>query len=164
MVRSEIKEVVGNRDVVLDDLPKLPLLECVILESMRLYPPAWAIGRESVDGFEIGGHRFPAGLHITIGTWVLHRDPRYFDDPETFKPERWLDGLIRKLPRFAYMPFGGGPRICIGQRFAMMEAKLILATILKDYELFWTGERAPEPFSSITLRPTGGVTVIAQKT
>jgi len=153
---AEVREVLGTRSPALSDLASLSLCEQAISEAMRLYPPAWAIGREAIDACEIGGYRVPVGMTIFISPWVLHRDSRYFDDPEEFRPDRWAGGLAKQLPRFAYMPFGGGPRVCIGNRFAMMEAVLILATIVQQFVLEAQNER-PEPFPSITLRPKGGV-------
>ena len=126
---------------------------------MRLYPPAWVIGRESLTPFEIRGYRFEAGTTIFISPWVLHRDARHFVEPEAFRPDRWMGGLARALPRYAYMPFGGGPRICIGHRFAMMEAVLILATMAQRFSMEWQSDRPVTPFPSITLRPKGGVWV-----
>uniref|UniRef100_UPI0035A9222D cytochrome P450 n=1 Tax=Mesorhizobium sp. LHD-90 TaxID=3071414 RepID=UPI0035A9222D len=156
---AEIDETLGGRDATVEDLPRLKFAESVILESMRLFPPAWAIGRESIGPFQLGGYDFPAATTILISPWVLHRDPRHFDDPESFRPERWLDGLARRLPRFAYMPFGGGPRICIGQRFAMIEAVLILATVSQRFGVEWQRDRPVTLFPSITLRPREGVWV-----
>lgn len=153
---AEVREVLGTRAPTLDDLPRLPVCEQVINEAMRLYPPAWAIGREAIEPCEIGGYRVPAGMTIFISPWVMHRDARYFDHPNEFRPDRWASGLAKQLPRFAYMPFGGGPRVCIGNRFAMMEAVLILAMIAQHFVLEGQNER-PEPFPSITLRPKGGV-------
>ena len=153
---AEVREVLGTRSPALSDLASLSLCEQAISEAMRLYPPAWAIGREAIDACEIGGYRVPVGMTIFISPWVLHRDSRYFDDPGEFRPDRWASGLAKQLPRFAYMPFGGGPRVCIGNRFAMMEAVLILATIVQHFVLEAQNER-PEPFPSITLRPKGGV-------
>jgi len=154
---SEIAEVVGDRPPTADDLPRLKYTESVVMEAMRIYPPAWAIGRESTGPFELGGYAFPAGTTIFISPWILHRDPRYFEEPETFRPERWMGNLARELPRFAYMPFGGGPRICIGQRFAMIEAMLILTTMTQRFSAEWQKDRKVTPFPSITLRPRGGV-------
>ncbi len=154
---AEIAEVLGDRPVTADDLPRLKFTESVVMEAMRLYPPAWAIGRESVQPFELGGYSFEAGTTIFIIPWVLHRNPHYFQDPETFRPERWMGDLERKLPRFAYMPFGGGPRVCIGQRFAMMEAVLVLTTMAQRFSMEWLPDRKVTPFPSITLRPQGGV-------
>jgi cytochrome P450 len=154
---DEVAAVVGSREVTVDDIPKLKLTESIVLESMRLYPPAWVIGRENVGGFGLRDYDFKPGTTIFIAPWVLHRDRRHYEEPEAFRPERWLDGLARRLPRYAYMPFGGGPRICIGQRFAMIEAVVILATIAQRFGVEWQSDRPVVAFPSITLRPIGGV-------
>ena len=154
---AELFEVLDRRPATVADLPRLPYTDAVVKESMRLYPPAYVLGREAIEDCEIGGYNVPARATIYMSPWVLHRDPRWFVEPEKFLPERWLDGLAARLPRFAYMPFGGGPRVCIGDRFAMMEAVLILATISRRYRLERTSDAEIVPFPSITLRPEGGV-------
>jgi cytochrome P450 len=115
------------------------------------------LGREAVADCEIGSYRVPARSTIYMSPWVMHRDPRWFGSPESFLPERWLDGLAARLPRFVYFPFGGGPRVCIGDRFATMEAVLVLATIARRFRLERTSDAEVVPFPSITLRPAGGV-------
>jgi cytochrome P450 len=112
-------------------------------------------GREALANCVIGGYDVSAGTTIYFAPWVLHRDPRHFPDPETFRPERWLDGSTAKLSKYAYIPFGGGPRVCIGERFAMMEGVLVLVTLLRRFRLEMDGPD-PTPFPSITLRPEGG--------
>lgn len=156
---EELRTVLGDRPPTFPDLPRLQYTEQVVTESMRLYPPAWGFGREAVGDCEIGGYSVPAGTIVFVSPWVLHHDPRHFDDPEAFRPERWADGLSQRLPRFAYLPFGGGPRVCIGNRFAMMEAVLVLATIARRFRLEWLGGAPIVPFPSITLRPQGGLPV-----
>ena len=118
---AELRDALGGRAPTVSDLPNLRFTEQVITEAIRLYPPAWGFGREAIADCEIGGYAVPAGTTIIISPWVLHRDPRHFKLPTEFRPERWSGDLARQLPRFAYIPFGGGPRICIGNRFAMME-------------------------------------------
>ena len=158
-IAAEIAEVLGDRPATVDDISRLKFTESVVMEAMRLYPPAWAIGRESTQPVKLGGYSLPKGTTILISPWVLHRDPRYFSEPETFRPERWMGNLARELPRFAYMPFGGGPRICIGQRFAMLEAILVATTMVQRFSIEWQPDRTVTPFPSITLRPGGGVWV-----
>ena len=102
---------------------------------MRLYPPAWGIGREALEDCEIGGYLVPKGTQFFLVQYLVHRDPRWFENPESFQPERWDGDLIKRLPRCAYFPFGDGPRVCIGNHFAMMEAVLVLATIVQRYRL-----------------------------
>ena len=154
---EELGRVLGGRSPGLADLDKLTFTEAVVLESMRLYPPAWGIARESVTPVEIAGYAFPKGATFVMSTWTVHRDARHFDDPAAFKPERWQGDLQKRLPRFAYFPFGGGPRVCIGNRFAMMEAKLVLASAVQRFRFDPTPETEVRLFPSVTLRPRGGV-------
>jgi cytochrome P450 len=154
---AEAATVLGHRAATCDDLPALVETELVLLETMRLYPPAWALGRQALAEVELGGVRFPGGAEFIMSPWVVHRDPAQFPAPETFDPQRWRDDLQRRLPRFAYFPFGGGPRVCIGNRFAMMEAKLVLATLLQRFR-FEPVSQAPLALApSATLRPRDGV-------
>jgi cytochrome P450 len=156
---EEVNTVLGEQAPTVDDLPRLRFTEQVVSEVLRLYPPAYAIGREALADCELAGYRVPAGTTAYVSPWVMHRDPRWFDNPQAFRPERWAGNLAKQLPRFAYMPFGGGPRICIGNRFAMMEAVLILATVAQRFRLEWQMDRPVRPKPSITLRPGGGVWV-----
>jgi len=159
---EEASRVLGEREATLEDLPNLQTAENVLNESMRLYPPAWAIGREVVEPFELRGIRFEKGTQLWVSQWVMHRDPRFFDDPETFRPSRWENGLAKRLPRFAYFPFGGGPRLCIGNSFALMEATIILAMIAARYRLKLVPGQRIKPFPSVTLRPKPGVRVMLE--
>jgi cytochrome P450 len=156
---AELRDVLGGRAPTVADVPQLRFTEQVVTEGMRLYPPAWGFGREAIADCEIGGYTVAAGTTIIISPWVSHRDPRYFEHPMEFRPERWSGDLARRQPRFAHMPFGGGPRICIGNRFAMMEAVLILATVAQRFKLEWQSDRSVVPLPSITLRPKGGIWV-----
>jgi len=153
---DELRTVLGGRAPTVADLPALRYAEMVVTESMRLYPPAYAMGREVVRPIELAGHALPAGSILIIGTWAVHRDARWFDDPETFRPERWTDDAASRLPRFAYLPFGGGARQCIGNGFAMMEAVLILATIAQRFRpALVPGQRVtPTPYITLRPRPT----------
>jgi cytochrome P450 len=154
---AELDAVLGGRPPAVADLPRLRYTEAVVQESMRLYPPAYALGREALRACDLGGYRFPAGTTVFASPWVMHRDPRYFDRPSEFDPARWMDGLAKRLPRFAYFPFGGGPRMCIGNAFAMMEATLLLAALAQRYRMTPEPGHVLEPFPSITLRPRYGV-------
>jgi cytochrome P450 len=130
---------------------------------MRLYPPAYVVGREAVEACEIGGYHVPPGMQVFMVPWVVHRDPRFFDEPTTFKPERWTPEFINNLPKFAYFPFGGGPRICIGNTFAMMEIVLLLATIAQKYQLALVTKRPVERQPAMSLRPRNGIRMILSK-
>jgi cytochrome P450 len=135
----------------------------IITETLRVYPTVWMVGREPIEPVELGGHRIPAGTTVFMPQWTIHRDPRWFDDPESFRPERWENGLLEKLPRYAYFPFGGGPRICIGNNFALMEATLLLATIAQCFRLPLAPGAKVTPMPSMTLRPARGVKVVVRK-
>jgi cytochrome P450 len=154
---SELQHVLGGRPPVVSDLPQLLFTTQVVTEAIRLYPPVWGFGREAVGDFDIGGYTISKGTTVIISPWVLHRHPHHFERPLEFRPERWSGDLARQLPRFAYIPFGGGPRICIGNRFAMMEAALILATVASRFRLEWQKDHPVVPFPSITLRPKNGI-------
>jgi cytochrome P450 len=158
-LHAELTTVLGGQPPALADLPRLPYTEMVIKESMRLFPPAWGIGRRAINDCEVKGHRIPAGTNVFLMQWITHRDARYFPNPERFDPERWRDDPIRRgrIPRFAYFPFGGGPRVCVGAGFAMMEATLLLATIAQRYSFSLAPHTKVTPFFSITLRPKGGL-------
>lgn len=156
-LHSELDRVLGGRQPSADDLERLPYLDAVVHESMRLYPPAYAVVRRALEPFEVGGYAFPAGTQLLLSPWAMHRDPRYYDQPEEFRPERWLDGSARRLPAYAYFPFGGGPRRCIGQSFALMEAALVVATIAQRFALRLAPRHPVVPEPLITLRPKYGV-------
>jgi cytochrome P450 len=154
---AELERVLGGRAPGLGDLESLKYTDAVVLESMRLYPPAWVVARQALTEVEIGGFRFPKGAEFVMSPWVLHRDPKSFDEPDAFRPERWEDDLAHRLPKFAYFPFGGGPRVCIGNRFAMMEAKLVLAVALQRFRFQPAPETELTLLPSVTLRPRHGV-------
>jgi cytochrome P450 len=157
---SEFRDVLGGRSPTTQDLPKLHYTERVVKEVMRLYPPAWAIVRNSLRDCEIGGYRVPAGATLMMSQWVMHRDPRYFEQPERFNPDRWLDKRTKGTPKFAYFPFGGGPRTCIGAALATMEAVLVLATIAQKYQIRLAPGCQVEPLPTITLRPSHGIKAV----
>ncbi len=154
---SELRDVLDGRAPAVGDLPRLRYADAVIRESMRLYPPAWAVGREAIGDCEVGGYHVPRKTQMFISQYVMHRDPRSFEHPDAFDPDRWLDGRTEGLPAYAYFPFGGGPRLCIGSSFARMETVLLLATIAREFRLDPVPGETPVPQPSITLRPRGGV-------
>jgi cytochrome P450 len=135
----------------------LKYTEWVILESMRLYPPSYGFGREAVNDCVIDGYEMPAGTNVFLIQWVTQRDPRWFDDPEKFRPERWDNDLIHKIPRFAYFPFSGGPRLCIGNNFGMMETVLMLSYLIQTFRISVPKDFHPTPFTSISLQPEPGM-------
>ena len=153
---DELHSVLGDRLPTPADLPKLVYADMVISESMRLYPPAYALGRQATTATEVGGYAIEPGRIVVLPTWVVQRDPRRFDDPEVFRPERWAGEHARRLPRFAYFPFGGGPRQCIGNSFATMEAVLLLATIAQRFRLTLEPGQRVTPTPYVTLRPEPG--------
>jgi cytochrome P450 len=155
----ELDEVLGDRPATFADLPNLPYTSHVIAESLRMYPPAWSMGREAREDVEIAGYHVPRGGQVWFCPWSIQRDARWFDRPDDFLPERWEGDLAKTLHRYAYFPFGGGPRFCIGQAFAQMEAVLLLATLARAFrvEVLPKPRVVPEP--SVTLRPKHGLRV-----
>lgn len=162
-LREEIDAALGTRPVTVADLPRLPYLDACMREALRLYPPAYAFGREVVTEFELGGYVIPVGSQIITSPYGMHRNPRHFPEPDRFKPERWLDGSAKELPRFAYLPFGGGPRVCIGNHFAMMELGLVLATLMQQLELAVVPGFELSLAPVITLRSRNGLPVRVQR-
>lgn len=158
----EIESVLGDRELTFEDLPKLEYCERVILEGMRLFPPAWAFERQALEDDVLGDYRAPAGTIVGVCTYALHRHARFWDNPEGFDPDRFTPERSAGRPRFAYMPFGDGPRVCIGKGFALMEAKIILAMLLQRYRVDLVPGHPIELEARITLRPKQGVLVTTQ--
>src|SRR5262249_5985185 len=149
---AELEQVLGDRAPEPEDGPRLRYAGWVIQEAMRLYPPAWGLGREAITDCEVDGYHIPRGTQVLTIQRIVHRDPRWYEDPEAFRPERWADDLERRLPRCAYFPFGDGPRICVGQNFAMLEAVLVLATVARGHRLTLVSDEPLELVASITMR------------
>lgn len=162
-LEEELDRVLDGRLPTLDDLPRLEYTARVVKESMRIYPPAWRVGREAIEDCEIAGYPIPAGAQLIMSQWTLHRDARYFENPMKFDPDRWTPEFESALPKFAYFPFGGGPRRCIGDQFAVMEAALVLATIARRYRLAVVPDHPIVYWPSITLRPRHGMRVVVHK-
>jgi len=158
----ELDEVLGGRAPAMADLPKLKYTEQIAKECMRLYPPAYGLGREAIADCEIGGYPVPAGTQVFMFQWVTQRDARFFDNPDEFIPERWTEEFEARLPKYAYFPFGGGPRACIGASFAMMEIILVLATIGQRFRLELASDQPVEIYPAMSLRPKDGVHVIVR--
>jgi cytochrome P450 len=157
---DEVRRVLAGRLPTVADLPRLRYTEMVVTESMRLYPPAFMVTRRVVEPFEVGGHRMAPDTTLVMSQWVVQRDERWFEAPEAFRPERWENDLAKRLPRYAYFPFGGGPRLCIGNTFATMEATLLLATIAQRFRFTLAPRASVTPLLSVTLRPAHGIPMI----
>ncbi|MGG4266800.1 cytochrome P450 [Peribacillus simplex] len=161
---SEVDSIIGRRTPKPDDFMKLPYTQNIIQETLRMYPPIYILSREADEDVEIGEYHFKKGDMILISSYVMQHNPNYFEQPESFIPERFENNFLKNLPMFAYLPFGGGPRVCIGNHFAMMEAVLVLACIAQRYRL----KLAPDhhevtPLPSLTLRPRRGLRMVVEE-
>ena len=154
---SEWQRILRGATPTAQHLQRLPYTAAVIAESMRLFPPVYVIGREATTELELGGYRVKPGYTVLMSQWVNHRDQNYFRDPEEFRPERWQDGLARRLPKFAYYPFGGGQRICVGSKFALIEATIILAAVGQHYRFTVDPDAVIDIKPQITLLPANGI-------
>ena len=158
-VHAEVAEVLQGRTPRVADIPRLSYTKMVIQETMRLYPPAWGMSRGIVNDDEIDGYPIPAGALMVLSPYVTHRHPAFWDNPEGFEPERFTPERIAERPRYAYFPFGGGPRQCIGNEFALMEAQLIIAMVIQKYRLQLVPGQHIEPDPIFTLRPSTSVSM-----
>ncbi len=156
-LHQELAESLEGRAPQFSDLPRLVWTDAIVKEVLRLYPPAWAMGRLVVDTFEIGGYQVPKGSLVVSSQYVMQRSSRYFREPDRFDPARWTTGETQSLPRFVYFPFSGGPRQCIGNNFASMEAVLLLATIAQRFEVRFDPAADIVPVTGFTLRPRGAM-------
>ncbi len=156
---AELHDVLHGRSPEVADLGKLVFTTAVLKESMRLFPPAWIIGRRAIEGDTIGGYDIPRDSIVFVSPWVTHRHPDFWENPEGFDPERFLPERAAEIHRYAYFPFGAGPRICIGQGFAMIETVLLLATLAQKIRLDLVSAHRVVPQPSITLRPRDGILV-----
>jgi cytochrome P450 len=159
---DEIDAVLGGRPPEYTDLVNLPYTRMVIDEAMRLYPPAWGFSRQALADDELSGFRLPRGWLAFVIPYVLHRLPAFWKDPDTFDPDRFLPERIADRPKFVYLPFGAGPRQCIGNQFASIEAQLVLATLAQRYRLHLVPRHKVEPWPLITLRPRFGMPMIVE--
>jgi cytochrome P450 len=160
-LHAEIDRVLGARLPAADDVPRLEWTRAIVAESMRLFPPAWTMGRRVLQAHSLGGYTMEAGSLVIMSQWVVHHDPRWWDRPDAFVPDRWLSssddarGKTPARPKYAYFPFGGGSRVCIGESFAWTEAILLLATIAQRWQFRPVPGAVPLPEPRITLRPKG---------
>ncbi len=153
----------GNRAPTIEDIPALEFTRNVFAESMRLFPPVWALGRKATEDCVIGERPIPKDSIILMSQYVTHRDPEYFDEPEKFKPERWTLEMQESLPDFAYFPFGGGARRCIGEQFSWTEGILLLATFGREWRFRMNSTKEPEPLFLLTLRPKRPLNFVVEK-
>ena len=161
-LHQELDQVLGGRLPRADDLPRLPYCKGVFSEALRLYPPAWAIGRHARREVQLAQWRVPRGSAVVVSPWLLHRDPRFWSHPQAFEPERFLEGHPIR-PRLAYCPFGAGTRICIGEGFAWMEGVLVMATLLQAWRVSPASPPPPRPEPRLTLRPAGGLHLVVER-
>ena len=162
-LHEEIDRVLAGRLPTVADVDRLPYTTRVVTESMRLYPPAWLVGRRAVNEYSIGGYSVPPRSIVVMSQWIVHRDPRHYPEPDRFDPDRWTPAFKAALPRFAYFPFGGGPRQCIGESFAWMELVLVLATIAQRWRFDLVPGHPVVPQAAVTLRPKYGMKMTARK-
>ena len=157
-LHEELARVLGSRPPTASDYPRLPYTEAVVKEALRLYPPVWLVGpRTARYDLRLGPYALRAGSVALVSPWVTHRDPRLYPDPETFDPERWLDERAAGIPKYAYLPFSAGPRLCIGHRYAMMEAVMVLAYLAPRHRMLRMAADPPRPRGLVTLQPPRGL-------
>jgi cytochrome P450 len=156
-VAVEVEQVLGGRAPTAHDAPQLQYTQRVIQESMRLYPPAWIFSRKAIKDDVLGGYRIPAGMTVMMSPYALHRDPRFWENPEGFDPDRFTEERSAGRPKFAYVPFAAGPRMCIGAGFAMLEAQIVVAMVMQQFRVELVPGYKLDLEPMITLRPKGGV-------
>jgi cytochrome P450 len=162
-LHAELDATLGGRSPTALDLEGLRYAEMVLSESIRLRPPAWAIGRRAMRDVRIGGTDVPSGSIVVVSPWLLHHDPRWWPDPSAFRPERWTQAAKAERPRSAYLPFGGGPRVCVGEPFAWMEGTLLLSTIAQRWRFHLVPGRSVQAQAVVTLRPRNGLAMIPER-
>jgi cytochrome P450 len=162
-LQDEVDRVLAGRAPRLDDLPSLGFVEKVVTEAMRLYPPAWIIGRRAIGAFSLDAYQIPAGSLVAVSPYLTQRDARYFPDPERFNPDRWTPEFKAALPPFAYFPFGGGTRRCIGESFAWMELVLVVSAIARKWRLRLVPGHRVVPQPVVTLRLRHGLKMVASR-
>lgn len=160
---AEVDEVLGGRTATAEDYPRLRYTEMVFAESMRMYPPAWIIGRRALNDYRINGYHIPARSIILMSQYVMHHNSAYFPDPDRFDPERWTPEAREARPKFSYFPFGGGPRLCIGEHFAWMEGVLVMATLAQKWRMRLVSGHPVEMQPIVTLRPKHGMRMTLER-
>ncbi len=158
-LHQELDRVLGGRAPTVEDVPKLEYTRRVLAESLRVYPPAWSLERRAINDVELRGQVIRKGTIVLTCQWLVHRDPRWWSEPERFAPDRWAPEVESTRPKFSYFPFGAGTRICIGEHFAWMEVMLVLATLAQRWRAHYESDEAPVPEPLVTLRPKGGLRV-----
>ncbi len=161
-LHREVDSVLSGNLPAAADVSPLQYTEMVFAEAMRMYPPAWTMGRRVLTDYQIGPYILPAESIVLMSPWVMHHDPRFFPEPFTFDPERWTPDARETRPKFSYFPFGGGPRVCIGEQFAWMEGALLIATIAQQWRLSLAPGQRVEPKAMITLRPKYGMRMVVE--
>jgi len=159
-LRREVADALGTRSPTIADLPNLPLCRQVVEEAMRLYPPVWGVGRQALKEDTVGGYRIPAGAILSLSPWVTHRHSAIWADPDRFDPDRFAPDQVRSRPKHAYFPFSSGPRLCIGETFALVEAQIVVAMMMQRYALALPAGAMVVPEPHLTLRPRGGLPMI----
>jgi cytochrome P450 len=162
-LEDEVDAALDGRPPEYNDLVNLPYARMVIDEAMRLYPPAWGFSRQAIAADQIGGFNLPSGFLVFVVPYVLHRLPAFWNDPDVFDPERFTPERSADRPKFVYLPFGAGPRQCIGNQFALIEAHLVVATLAQRYRLHLVAGHRVDPWPLITLRPRFGMPMIVEK-
>jgi cytochrome P450 len=160
LLHAEV-DALGHTPTI-DDLPRLEYTRRVVMESMRLYPPAYALGRRALEEYRIGDHTLPKGTVVLMSQFLVHRDPRWYPKPDQFDPDRWTPEAIAKRPKFSYFPFGAGTRVCVGEQFAWTETILVLATLAQRWRLWIAPKQRIAVDPRITLRPRYGVRMVVR--
>ncbi len=156
-LREEVDTILGQRAPTLEDLPHLQYVDMVIKETLRVYPPAWILGRQAMQDITLGGYRVGKGTMVFVSPYVQHHDPRWFEQPDEFRPERFSEENEKKIRAHAYIPFGAGPRVCIGSRFTLTEQKIVLTLLAQKVNLTLAPNQKVEMEPLITIRPKGGM-------
>jgi len=162
-LQAEVDSVLEGRSATAEDWPKLRYTEMVVAEAMRMYPPAWIMGRRALNDFQIGDYFVPANSIVLASQYIMHHDSRYYPDPDRFDPERWTAEARESRPKFAYFPFGAGPRICIGESFAWMEGVLLLATLAQKWQMRLVPGHPVAMQPLVTLRTKHGMQMTLHK-